>query len=918
MLGESANEPYNPQKYNLYGHTRDMPHPEHTHDGPDRIDMPVPAAEDSPSQLLPRPTSLQQPGKGSDQRIPLPPPMSRDPPQSGGNSGPPEAVRLGSWIIPSTPIMTGNGATRQLADTSSARFSKSQAAVQDAPCDGAYYGSYDDTLYQTQWEAQQEVVSTGAIINPYTGEVSETFENAIPPPDRRGGDQAREMKQKQLRLDWANGGQMHKHEKQDLEQPLPSADAGPISDAQSYQQRQNVAIESLHRQERSTWHNRNDELLQDTQMTRNPYGFRGQQNMVRINPYLTTTNQLDNGGYMPMQEVIGTNETMKPSTRLHKENVYGDGSYGWASADELSRNIPGAVRKSNTTRHVEQSDFTPNPSKHAVAGGAPIAIAGEQRLSAKDSKMTDATLYSAVSQGQGAAQVVASASSVLSTLGLRPASNKPTIGNSMVGAACATASSESVKQTLFSDMTTSIASPGDTQTNVVTATLVSESDASQRQNLYGDAHVMTEHQGNSSQMVSATIQHAQSSRKTESTLMQEEMLQGSAPNDWTAYPALATLMSQKSQKKSVLTHSLNSFVGNEYVDGRPTFGISETENASKRATPTFPTLLTGHNRIQAGQSRIQQTQCNRQMTLVDGALHALPTISENAQYAPTQQVTASTKANAMSSMNEHGLDTQPVAAGQPTATAEFQTLSSGLSEVAANAIVGIDMENVSSMVSSQQQQLNTRKSAASTKSDNHNNVTLGFEAHATYGAAQASLQPNTQSAAYDAIAIVHGAEIGQGTQRLASAPPIFKEDKRTQYTGNVHSTREGQAPAGQGTVNETRGGIKIERLGYEKVGNDSLGFRQAERPEVARVPENLNAAPRVVRDELLSTRNPSGHGERRGRERHHEHNYGGGGDGQHAPPRTRRSLRQYALRSGVPRQLHSDLESNSESEYSEY
>ena len=449
LINEDHSSPYDPQRYSLGGKENfDAPHalagfprldaacgiPDDLHWK--RASVQPPLYGDAPEGGAAQPAAAQPAAArpASAPTRPLPSPVSSQAPRNAGagagGPGPPDAVQAGCWLIPQEPAVSSTfGGQRQLALTRSPYDAKSQAAAMVAPT-GGYTGDYSEELWMTEWANTEPVISTGAILNPYTGEIAETFESAIPPPDRRGGDQAREMKSKQLRLDWATGGQKQMHVRKDLEQPLPSADSGPISTYQTGVQSDLIKLEALHRGERGAYGNRDDELLQLPQLVRNPYGHRGFQNMIRPRPIPATTNQLDNAGYLPTQEVVGTSATLKPKQRLRKEMFYGsshsnDGGageggpltrYGAAhsGANPESATSEMTVRKSDTGRNQRQNCRSTPPSvvSHQGSPRTGEVTVGRQTLA------SESVGCNPEGSASGPAVHVASADAVRSSLGL--------------------------------------------------------------------------------------------------------------------------------------------------------------------------------------------------------------------------------------------------------------------------------------------------------------------------------------------------------------------------------------------------------------------------------------------------------------------------------------------------------------------
>ena len=379
--------------------------------------------------------------------------QASQPDEDDGPPPPPPSLRLGGWILPQTPMLPGNGAVRQLAATTSARHAKSQSApaatAMAATCRGvgggtATCGEYCEELFLTEWANQQPVISTGAILNSYTGEIAETFEDAIPAPDRSGGggQEERESRSKQLRLQWAQGGETttsrRRSSKADVESILPAADAGRISELQSHQQRHSVSLEALQRGEHAMYGQGNGEVLDTPLMTRNPIGYHGHNNTLRFHPHLPATNELDLEGYMPVPEATATtwtNASMKPKTRLLREEPRlgqqhgGDARYGPAepSSDTVANVKAAKLRRSNATRHLQESAFVSAPDATAdgrSSSAAPLGSFATERTTRKSYGAAAGGAAAArgptrgASDGYDAAATTASAESVLKTLGL--------------------------------------------------------------------------------------------------------------------------------------------------------------------------------------------------------------------------------------------------------------------------------------------------------------------------------------------------------------------------------------------------------------------------------------------------------------------------------------------------------------------
>jgi len=163
---------------------------------------------------------------------------------------------------------------------------------------------YANSLYQTPYDTTKNVISTGKLVNTYTGELFETFENQLPPPNTtKGHIPAYQLKQINPRLLWANGGYNH-HKPPPRKKEQPGYVFNPVSarggstafGEQTYtgeirKQQQLIGMRDL-------YNNRNGDLVVEPSLNgERPAGFFGLVPRFRANPYLNPTNELDMCGY---------------------------------------------------------------------------------------------------------------------------------------------------------------------------------------------------------------------------------------------------------------------------------------------------------------------------------------------------------------------------------------------------------------------------------------------------------------------------------------------------------------------------------------------------------------------------------------------------------------------------------------------
>ena len=240
------------------------------------------------------------------------PPRARQEParspavQASDRVAAPEAVvetkppsSLGCWLLPQA-AKNPSGGSEQVKSDRNPHAAQTLIVARNAPIGGTA-AFLEEQPYHTDFDNGEELVSTGALVNTWTGEVSQLFENAIPPPDLTRGDVdvPRENRQRQLRLEWAMGGEKRARQKQEFESVIPAGDAGPLSTDQRFRQEREIAMEGEERSRRDQYMNRSELIPTELQPTRNPYGDRGFQNLVRINPHVPATQPLPTKGWMP-------------------------------------------------------------------------------------------------------------------------------------------------------------------------------------------------------------------------------------------------------------------------------------------------------------------------------------------------------------------------------------------------------------------------------------------------------------------------------------------------------------------------------------------------------------------------------------------------------------------------------------------
>lgn len=357
LFGDDGS-PYDANKFSIYGNS--SPHGSGSPPGPL---PPVPSPPGPPPG--PEPGPLPAPRR-------LPTPLVEDEGQQSGGLGSPEPSQFGCWILPQFAKVP-TGGNQQIVWDRSATAAKTQIAALEAPTGfGSTLAAYDDRTWRTPFEVSQDVVVTGSLINTYTGEVSETYENAIAPPDRAGGDPEREWKNSSLRLQAAQGYEPRKLQKREIEDPLPPADSGPILENASFRQMQAVTLEGNERCARDKYFNCNELVPTEPMMTTNPMGYRGFQNMMRINPYLPVTQELDTKDWTSNATSIPTTARfLETRIRLHRDALAGRTGLAEGPFDE--EHIRPQVRVADTQRNTECKQGPRNKTYNISASTAASA-----------------------------------------------------------------------------------------------------------------------------------------------------------------------------------------------------------------------------------------------------------------------------------------------------------------------------------------------------------------------------------------------------------------------------------------------------------------------------------------------------------------------------------------------------------------
>ena len=188
-----------------------------------------------------------------------------------------------------------------------------------------YLGSYTDELFKTPIDNTENKISTGIMVNPYTGEILETFEDQMPPPNTDKAILADRFEMVNPKLLGMQGG-LDKNAplptKKEICLKVPGADFGPnVWGDQLYEdERRRRMAEVVNRE---LWSNRNGDYASPLGFAKEkPAGYVGEQQMYRALPYLPPVNELDNHGYIPVTSYQGPETTsIKSEVSVRKPDL---------------------------------------------------------------------------------------------------------------------------------------------------------------------------------------------------------------------------------------------------------------------------------------------------------------------------------------------------------------------------------------------------------------------------------------------------------------------------------------------------------------------------------------------------------------------------------------------------------------------
>ena len=390
LLGEDPRQRYDPHKFTSSSSAPALPLQA-------AAAAPAAAPKASPPPRPRPPPAAPEPLRSLAAPQPLPPAPEAAPRLYGsGNqelannpSAQSEPVPLGCWMVSQPGSLYP--VRQQLKQDTIPLTARVQIAACNPPIGRRGTAAlYEPESFMSPIETTQPVVATGSLINTYTGEVTDLFEDAMPPPDngRDAGDAVRERRQAQRRLLAAEGNVNASHRKREQQDPIQPGDAGVSTQLANFQISADVATEWNERANRDLFFNRNELAPTELEMTRNPFGFEGYNNRLRVFPYLLPTQELDDKDWTANATLLpgGEQRPQKPSPKLRKDRPRTD-YLGQISGQQPGADGRGPVRRSQAARD-EEGLTQPGRCVNAQAlygEAAPVAT-GELRLSASDSR----------------------------------------------------------------------------------------------------------------------------------------------------------------------------------------------------------------------------------------------------------------------------------------------------------------------------------------------------------------------------------------------------------------------------------------------------------------------------------------------------------------------------------------------------
>jgi hypothetical protein len=155
------------------------------------------------------------------------------------------------------------------------------------------FDHYDANKWKTPYDRTENLISTGIMVNPWTGTAFETFEKQLPPPTTsKYAMDKDQLKRTNPQLVWLNGGidpNAPPPSKREVMEDIPGPDGGPnVWGTQLYSEQIGSRLKPI--VEAQVWNNRNGIFSTEPSMGKEaPAGYVGLQPVLRSIPYLPPT-----------------------------------------------------------------------------------------------------------------------------------------------------------------------------------------------------------------------------------------------------------------------------------------------------------------------------------------------------------------------------------------------------------------------------------------------------------------------------------------------------------------------------------------------------------------------------------------------------------------------------------------------------
>ena len=255
---------------------------------------------------------------GAPQKAPVPEPTGRsiETNAPATTTAPPRTYPPGTWLVTSEHGAV-SGAQRQLAHDRPDTMETDPVYAMSLQAHGAPYAS----MVHPPESNADHMETSGVMMNPYTTETYQLFEEALPPPNRtRGGTNAADRTAMRMRLDTANGGAaaVTRRAKKEVIQEWNDEDAGvPTAVTQAQIERTTLQRREMQNKQ-ALFGNFNDDCPGSPQMSRHPLP------PILVEPPLIATNALDKETFQLQNHDVlnyGQGRPFKPGMRLRHETL---------------------------------------------------------------------------------------------------------------------------------------------------------------------------------------------------------------------------------------------------------------------------------------------------------------------------------------------------------------------------------------------------------------------------------------------------------------------------------------------------------------------------------------------------------------------------------------------------------------------